>query len=306
MAKDFYAIGHITDDLEPFPHVGGGVTYACVVAKRLGWTPHIVTKCALYSPYVKELEAMGIVVHVLPPRDKAKITVTTSFKNVYDFAGRRTQYCPLQQEAITQEDLDNFPEISPGATILIAPVIGEVAPELLGLLSSKGHVAVTPQGYFRAFAPNGKVSQKPLEDVAFFKFAKEVILSEEDIGFDDGSYFSKLKNVCQLVIQTHGENGSTLYKAGQEVLRIPAFPLDTDEIVDYTGAGDSYATAFLVRKGEGASDEEAGYFASFYAALKIAGLGGKGKGLVTIPIKEQVEEYMKAHKEKMKAFHVFS
>jgi hypothetical protein len=248
---------------------------------------------------------MGIAVHVLPPRDKAKVSVTTSFKNVYDFLGRRTQYCPAQQEHITEDDLVNFPQISQAATILVAPVVGEVAPELFGLLSSKGDMAVTPQGYFRAFAQDGKVSQKPLENIEFFKFAKEVILSEEDLGFDDGTFFSKLKNVCQLLIQTHGENGSTLYKTGQEVLRIPAYPLAPSEIVDYTGAGDSYATAFLVRKGEGASDEEAGYFASFYAALKIAGLGGKGKGLVTIPIKEQVEDYTAAHKEKVQAFHVF-
>lgn len=306
MQKDFYAIGHITDDLEPYPHVGGGVTYSSVVAKRLGLTPHIITKCAIDSPYIKELEDMGVQMHVLPLRDKTKEHATVSFKNVYDSVGNRTQYCSVQQEAITEEDLANFPEIVPDSTILIAPVIGKVSFSLFAILSQKGHVAVTPQGYFRAFAEDGKVSQKPLEDVSFFRNAEEVILSEEDLAFDDGRFFPKLKEVSPLLIQTHGEKGSSVYKNGNEVLQIPAYPLNASEIIDYTGAGDSYATAFLVKKAEGATDEDAGYFASFYAAMKISGLGGGKIGLSTIPTKDQIATYIITHQERVNNFHKFT
>lgn len=306
MQKDFYAIGHITDDLEPFPHVGGGVTYSSVVAKRLGFTPHIITKCAIDSPYIKELEDMGIQMHVLPLRDKTKEHITTSFSNVYDANGNRTQYSLVQQEAITEEDLVHFPEITQNSTILIAPVIGKVAFSLFETLSQKGHVAVTPQGYFRAFASDGKVSQQPMEDVSFFQYAEEVILSEEDLAFDDGSFFANLKAACPLLIQTHGDKGSSIYKNGTEVLRIPAFRLDASEIVDYTGAGDSYATAFLVKKAEGAEDEEAGFFASFYAAMKISGLGGGNVGLATIPTSQDIKKFVQSHNERIQAFTRFS
>lgn len=305
MQKDFYAVGHITDDLEPFPHVGGGVTYSSVVAVRLGFKAHIITKCAVDSPYIKELESMGITMHVLPVRDLTKINVTSSFKNVYDTKGNRTQYSPEQQEGITMEDLTHFPEIPTGATILIAPVIGKVSFGLFENLSHKGHLAVTPQGYFRHFDKDGKVSQKPLEDTSFLKYAEDVILSEEDLGFDGEDFFPKLQKACPLLIQTHGEKGSTIYETGNELYHIPAFPLTPSEIVDFTGAGDCYAASFLLKRAEGWSIEEAGYFASFYAALKIAGLGGKGQGLVTIPTKDQLEDFVSTHSERVNAFHIF-
>lgn len=316
MQKDFYAVGHISNDLNPSPHVGGGVTYACVVAQRLGFQAHIITKCDVDSPYIKELENMGIKMHVLPVRDPKYLHKTTAFTNEYDEKGNRTQYCPEQQEGITMEDLVNFPEISEGSTVLIAPVIGKVDFGLFEILAKKGHLAVTPQGYFREFAPDGKVSQKPLEDVSFFTYAEVVILSEEDLGFDDGSFTEKLKQVCSMLIITHGEKGSSIYKNGKEILRIPAFTLDTSEIVDFTGAGDSYAASFLLQKArlsepegsanggqaQGKSDEEAGYFASFYSAMKISGLGGQGQGLVTVPTKKQIEEYKDQHKERVEEY----
>src|SRR5260221_6193605 len=118
MVKDFYAIGHITNDLEPHPHVGGGVTYASVVAKRLGLSAHIITKCAIDSPYIQELEDMGITMHILPTRDKKYKGKTTAFRNRYDKKGNRTQICPETSESITAEDFMHFPEISPSSIVL--------------------------------------------------------------------------------------------------------------------------------------------------------------------------------------------
>ena len=304
MPKDFYAIGHITNDLEPFPHVGGGVTYSAVVATRLGFNAHIITKCAVDSPYIQELKDMGIQVHVLPLRDVTKEHITTSFKNVYDSNGKRTQYSPQRQEHIASEDLVNFPDIKADSTILIAPVIGEIEPELLEILSQKGNLSVIPQGYFREFAHDGKVSQRPLANSSFFKYAQYTILSEEDLGFDDGSFTNILKEVCPTLVLTKGDKGSTIYKQNQQT-QIPAFSLNPDEIVDFTGAGDCYAASFLVQKAEGKSDTEAAYFASFFAAQKIGGLGGKEVGLPTIPTKEQVEKYKNENTHRVNTFFNF-
>jgi len=301
MSKDFYAIGHISNDLVPYPHVGGGVTYSCVVAQRLGFQAHIITKCDIDSPYIKELEAMGIRMHVLPVRNDENVHKTTAFTNEYDEKGKRTQYCPEQQEHITIEDLKNFPDFSLDSTILSAPVVGEVDPELFEILSQRGNLSVIPQGYFREFGSDGKVSQKPLSDPSFFRFAKYTILSEEDLGFDDGTFTSKLKEVCQTLIITHGEKGSTLYQQKEEI-QIPAYRLNPDEIVDFTGAGDTYAASFLTQKAEGKSDKKAGYFASFFAAMKISGLGGKGQGLITVPTQQQIEKYSDENRARVSYF----
>lgn len=301
MPKDFYAIGHISNDLNPYPHVGGGVTYSSVVATRLGFKAHIITKCAVDSPYIQELENMGITMHVLPVRDKKYLNKTTAFTNEYDEKGKRTQYCPEQQEHITKEDLVHFPEISSNATILIAPVVGEVESELFEVLSKKGNLSVIPQGYFREFATDGKVSQRPLTDASFFQHAQYTILSEEDLGFDDGTFTAQLKEICPTLIITHGGKGSSIYQQNKET-RIPAYRLDPSEVVDFTGAGDTYAASFLTQKADGKSDRDAGYFASFFAALKIAGLGGKEVGLPTIPTKEQIEQYMEAYNDRVSGY----
>src|SRR5260221_3188380 len=301
---DFYAIGHITNDLHPHPHVGGGVTYAAVVAKRLGLSTHIITKCPPDSPYIQELENLGITIHRLPVREKKFENLYTSFDNRYDEMGNRTQLCPDKQEDITRADIPNFPDIPKGSHILLAPVIGEIDQELFSLLSQKGDVALIPQGNFRQRQPDSSIKNVPLEDPSFFSFSKTTILSNEDIAFGDKkNYLEELIETCPVVIETQGENGSIIFQKGQQSLHIPAFHLSANEIIDLTGAGDCYAAAFLVGIFQGKTLKEAGHFASLYAALKISGLGGKGVGLVTIPTKKQVDEYIRAHSTRMDAFY---
>src|SRR5260221_12786119 len=128
---DFYAIGHITNDLHPHPHVGGGVTYAAVVAKRLGLSTHIITKCPPDSPYIQELENLGITIHRLPVREKKFENLYTSFDNRYDEMGNRTQLCPDKQEDITGAGNPSFPDSPKGLHVLIEHDIVDIDRVLL-------------------------------------------------------------------------------------------------------------------------------------------------------------------------------
>ena len=295
-------MGHITNDLEPFPHVGGGVTYSSVVAARLGLRAHIITKCAVDSPYIKELEALGITVHVLPARDKKFENKTTAFRNRYDKKGNRTQICPEIAEDITLDDLAHFPEIPKSSIILMAPVIGEISLDLLANFSLRHKLTMTPQGYFREVEKNHVVTTQPA-DLAYFKHIDTTILSLEDLAFSpDGSYLDEIKKVCPVVVCTQAEEVSQIFVEGKQIADIPAFMLEENEIIDFTGSGDSYAASFLYNKSQGYSLKEAGYFASLYAALKISGVGGKGHGLVTLPTKEQVDGYIKNHSARVSSF----
>lgn len=81
--KNFFAIGHITDDLEPSSHLGGGVSYSGFVADRLGYFVHVITKCPPFSRYINKLNRLGITVHRLSDRDLRFEQVITSFRNFF-------------------------------------------------------------------------------------------------------------------------------------------------------------------------------------------------------------------------------
>src|SRR5579871_4112428 len=146
MKRKFVTIGHIVNDTEPTDHLGGGVSYSAIAAARLGYEAHIITKCPANHPYIKQLESMGVRVHVLP----SSLQNITTFQNVYDAKGRRTQRLLAQQETIGISDFASFPKgILHDATILVAVVVSEVETALYPLLAAEGILSIAPQGYFR-------------------------------------------------------------------------------------------------------------------------------------------------------------
>jgi ribokinase len=87
------------------------------------------------------------------------------------------------------------------------------------------------------------------------------------------------------VIQTLGEQGAyVLLKEGGS-FTVPAFPI---EVVDTTGAGDSFHGGFLFALSRNYALQEAVVFASAVAALKCTKLGGQS-GLPSFP---QVREFL--------------
>ena len=64
--------------------------------------------------------------------------------------------------------------------------------------------------------------------------------------------------------------GSLIYD-GETFPRIPAYL--PPEVVNATGAGDTYMTGYLYQRAKGASIEEAGCFAAAMTTLKIEGMG---------------------------------
>src|SRR5664280_1054589 len=100
----FVTIGHMVNDTEPVDHLGGGVSYTAITAHNLGYEAHIITKCAADSAFIKDLQKLGIYVHLLPTQQK---TITT-FRNVYDDHGRRKQQVLAVQEKIVLDDFSAF------------------------------------------------------------------------------------------------------------------------------------------------------------------------------------------------------
>jgi sugar/nucleoside kinase (ribokinase family) len=190
------------------------------------------------------------------------------------------------------------------ATILIAPVIGGIDLRLYPLLAKYGRLAVTPQGYFRRVDNKGFVSQKKWTGFAQgLAHAKIAVMSDEDITIDgkmDFEQLSTITSVCQTVVLTKGAFGADIYKYGELFLHADSYKLEDNETVDFTGAGDTYATAFIMEISKGLSVKQAAASAAFFAALKIQGI--TGIGIDSIPTQNLVKKYMAEHKDRTAQF----
>lgn len=299
--KTFVTIGHIVNDTEPYDHIGGGVSYSSIAARRLGYTTHVITKCPTKHPYVRFLENLGIRVHILP----SNITTMTSFRNIYSPSGKRKQVITNKQDSITINDLKHFPkDVLDGSTILVAPVIAEVDMELYPYLASSGLLAVTPQGYFRALNDHGVVHQKEWDfPKSLLNFSTMTIFSDEDITVDgkfDNELLNRIKKAGNIVALTKGAKGARIYEKGKSTINTMAYKLYKNETRDFTGAGDIFATALITRYADGKDLMSASAFAAFYAALKIS--GSKGIGVDSIPTTEELSIFVEKNSERIKEF----
>ena len=301
MPEKLVAIGHITNDVTPKEHLGGGVSYAAVTASRLGMEAHIITKCAPNHPYIGELDSLGIKVHLL----SSALNTITTFHNVYDSKGNRRQRVVEAQEQISGDNLYSVPNtLLDGAIVLAVPVINEVSMDLLGKLHSASSINIIPQGCFRRIGEGGVVQQQRWEGFGELIQNATIVLSEEDITIDgevDYALLDKIISSALLVAVTKGPDGVTIYQKGQEPILTGAFPLKEHEIVDYTGAGDVFATVFISEATRsGGNLKAAAVAACYFAAIKIMGLNGIG--IDSIPTLQQLRDFAETNPERVASY----
>lgn len=302
---NIFLIGHITLDTQPFNHVGGGVSYSAVVARKLGWNPYIITKAPPTHLCVQELQDLGISVNCLPIQNAEYANKITTFENYYDTNGNRQQKLPQIAERITVKDAPFFPEIKEGSEVFIAPVADEIDPQLITWLSKEKHcrITVTPQGFLRAVDQESKVEPKPLskEILSTFDCINTIILSDEDLGL--GLKLDPLISSIPIVVLTKGRQGLNIYEEGKLLTNINIFKLKPEEENDFTGAGDTTAMAFLIGYRNTRSLKESASFAALYAAAKIASIGVEGNiGIKSIPKLEDVQTFLSQNPERYAQF----
>jgi sugar/nucleoside kinase (ribokinase family) len=301
MERQFIVIGHIVNDTEPLDHPGGAVSYAGIAASYLGADTHIFTKCPKSHPYIEFLESKGVHVHRL----SSQSSDITTFKNFYNEKGERKQMVLSKQELIQASDLNHIPtDLLRDAIILVGTVIGEVDMKLFPKFASLGKLAVSPQGYFRKVGEGGDVSYQ--EWIGFEKYlssAQVVVLSTEDLTIDgvfQEEILKKLQQSSRIIILTRGDGGTTIYEQGKKPMNTYAFALLDTEIKDFTGAGDTYASAFLLFYDQTNDTKLASVIASLYAAVKIAGM--HGIGMESIPGKLEIALFLESRKNRLHEF----
>ena len=264
-------IGHVTRDLLPDGGfvAGGTVTYASVVAKRLGWHPVIVTAAApdfKRPAYLDDVEWS-----VLPSSE------TTTFNNQYGPDGRKQVVGPVARP-IAADDIPT--DCRQAGVVHLCPVAQELEPSL-GRLFADSLLVATPQGWMRRWDTNGVVSLdnwRGAEEI--LPQLDAVVLSVEDIQGDWTAAERWAKQVPILVV-TQGKDGCTLFHQGEK----RSFPARAAGVIDRTGAGDVFAAAFVIRLKETGDPGHAAVFANVTASMAVERPGPEG-----VPSRIEVEE----------------
>jgi sugar/nucleoside kinase (ribokinase family) len=284
---DFLVIGHMTRDRVPEGfRLGGTVTYAAATARQLGRQPGILTAGTLDGLEVIPISEGPAGIHRLGGEldgvllSLVSSPVNTTFANVYR-NGRRSQIIEDVASPIVPAHLP--PAWADAPLVLLGPLAQELSPAAWAAAFPQATLGVTPQGWMREWDAAGQVHPTRWKNAApILQRADAVILSREDVGGDEG-YIAELAQQARLMVVTDGYHGATLYQDG-EATYVPARL--TDE-VDPTGAGDVFATSFLIRLHETRDPLAATQFAHVVASMSI-----EAAGMAAIPPRHKVEAWL--------------
>ncbi len=282
---DILLIGHVARDLvDADPNgpyrLGGTVSFAAITALRLGRQPTIITRVAADTD-LSELPAV-VDLHVLPS------ATSTTFANIYTPQGR-LQYCYTPAASVVAADIPLA--LRRPRAVLLGPIANEIRADVAAIFDPTTLVAAVPQGWMRRWDATGRVYHQAWEDAdAILPHLGVLVLSLEDIDNDLGRLVPFFQHLS-LIVVTEYRDGSTLYQRqpdGQiHEVKIPPRPAQE---IDPTGAGDIFATAFLIRLQETGDPVQAARFANITASFGVEHIGVGG-----IPDREQVLAYMQTH-----------
>lgn len=138
------------------------------------------------------------------------------------------------------------------------------------LLLSPTYVGILAQGFQRRLEPppSGAVDaiQSPAPELlASLAPTATVFLSDvETVGWPL-AVMQRVADASDRLLVTHGENGASEYLPGGAARHVAATPVA--KVVDTNGAGDTFATAYMVARAAGRADP--GAFASFAASRAV-------------------------------------
>ena len=288
MPPQFLVVGHAVQDILPPPggreapawRLGGSASYAALLASRLGLRTAVLTAAAPDLPLEEALPGTEIV--------RVPSARSTQFHNVYTARGR-DQTIPQRASPI---DSASLPADWRGAEIvLLGPVAGEVDDALAGCFP-QALIGVSAQGWLREIDADDRVRPLPPERWhadALLQPAHVLFVSDEDIPSAGARrVLEEWRGQVDTLAYTRGEGGADVYHYGAG-RHIDAFPA---RVVDLTGAGDVFATAFLIRYRETDDPWQASRFAACAASLII-----ESEGLDNTPDQTMIEARLRAHPE---------
>lgn len=268
-------VGHITLDKVVTPkntvYMPGGTSYYFSHAiKHFDDINYALVTALAESEMqsVEELRAEGVEVAVMPSRH------TVYFENIYgENQDNRTQRVLAKADPFS---VNYLRQIEAQIFHLGSLLADDFSLEVVRYLSQKGLVSVDSQGYLREVREQNVYAVDWLEKKEVLRYVHFLKANEHEMevltGYMDPEQAAKeiYSWGVKEVLLTFGSMGSLIYD-GETFHRIPAYL--PNEVVNATGAGDTYMTGYLYQRAKGASIEEAGCFAAAMTTLKIEGMG---------------------------------
>lgn len=277
MPTTFLSVGHFCYDVSPNGYIlGGSASYSTLTARNLGHHARAVT--AVGADFDRQnplLTGIQTVYHESPD--------TTIFDNQYDAKGHRQQFILGSAQRLKGKDIPI--EWRTSNIAYLCPIADEVSAEVVHCFSDETLIGATPQGWLRQWDASGKVEAKRWETAKdILPHIDILILSDEDLRFYPDE-LEKYISLTAVVVLTRGAKGATLFQNGTQLDSVAYAATE----VDPTGAGDVFATAFLIDYYQNRSVKNALNFAHCVASFAVEGVGTS-----CIPKLEQVMSRLQA------------
>ena len=279
MTIDYLCIGHICQDIvnDGFT-LGGSASYCSIAAHLLDKKAGILTSFGENFQFNSTFQPISV--------HNKKAAKTTIFENVYH-PTHRTQY--LFERAATIYSTDLPLTLTRVPLVHLAPIADEVDFALINAFHPDTIIAATPQGWMRQWNEKTREVSPKIMDWHLLKGIDILILSDEDInGYEH--LFPTIVNQTKIVVLTRGVNPASVFYDGKQL----DFPAYQTKVVDPTGAGDTFATGFLVKYLATKDISQAMAYGHIVASFCI-----EAKGLEGLENLEKVEERFEEYLEKV-------
>ena len=265
------------DEIAGDRRLGGVVSYAASVVSAFGLRARILT---IASP---DTDLSPLAAHDL---HAVKDSATLTFAFSQTSQGRQLTALARPSRALTAEDLPNAWR-SPATLILGTLIEDDIDLQSFApLVRSAERTGIATQGLQRHATPI--VTRGPLQNLSSLlplcTPATSLFRSEREASYWTTDQLAAIVNTGVRIVTTHGQRGAQVQR-GDQHLQIP--PVVFESEIDSTGAGDIFASAFILAVHEG--DAAAGRLAAAFSAASVA-LRGPGP----LPIRAEIERRLAA------------
>lgn len=273
---EFLSIGHCCHDKYNDGYIlGGTCSYASIVASQLGLSSAILTSVGPDFLFHDKFKQHGVALHIIDAKQ------STVFENIYE-QGSRTQYLLSRANSIRSTDVTE--NLSQSKIVLLGSIADELDFKIIERFSNST-ICATIQGSMRQWDDTGLVSSKKMNWSALAG-VDIVILSVDDIAGLDNPIES-IRTYVPHVVLTAGENEVTIYM-DEAKYSFPVYPVIE---VEATGAGDVFATAYVIEYARSQDISTACIYAHCASSFIVEGIG-----LDSLPTHDKIQERMAAYK----------
>ena len=296
-------VGHCTHDR--FIHqctIGGSAFFGAKVAQKLGATVSMCSAVGQDFQFTQALDGIDTQLIITPttttfynyyPEDRARIQFVAAQASALMPQQFTSQHSHLSTPSSHSTHYDVH---TPYDLLFLAPVIAEIKPqdpwrqyfkprlsvlslqglirqtqtiqdEMLTFIQQSNHDLYTSLHQHDPFPQQVVPISHPLS-IHDFSMIDVLFLSDEDlIGISSSIVdFEQLRQKIPLIYLTHGDRGCSLYHKQHHPIHIDIYPT---QVLDPTGAGDTFAMATSLALLAGLAPQEAGSFGAAAASIII-------------------------------------